>query len=73
MQNQIKWRMFTGTIFQILTELGKYKTSNAGLYAHTSETTGIGGKERREQGRRDVSLRNGNWKIEKSNVLLKIH
>jgi len=50
--------MFTGTMFQILTELGKYKTSNAGLYAHTSETAGIGRKERKEQERRDVPLRN---------------
>ena len=50
--------MFTGTMFQILTELGKYKTSNAGLYAHISETAGIGRKERKEQERRDVPLRN---------------
>ena len=60
-------------MFQTLTELGKYQTSNAGLYAHTSETAGIGRKERKEQERRDVPLRNGNWKTEKSNVLLKIH
>lgn len=65
--------MSIGAMFQIFIELGKCKRSNAGLRAHTNETVGIGRKGRREQGRRNVSLRNENWKTEKSNVLLKIH
>lgn len=60
-------------MFQIFIELGKCKRTNAGLHAHTNETVGIGRKGRREQGRRNVSLRNENWKTEKSNVLLKMH
>lgn len=49
--------------------------NNAGLHAHTNERQGEEGKGGREQGRKNVSPRNVNWKVEKeeSNVLLKTH